>query len=90
MRKLILECDDIHLEPSQTADNLLHQSKLLFGNLLHSERESVETTNFFHANKEVDGSVPQTNEQKDVDEYLNLYLDRIEQSIKGTEHEQML
>lgn len=62
MRKLILESEDIRYDPNQLSDNLLHQSKILFGNLLHSERESADTTNFFHANKEVDGSVPQTNE----------------------------
>jgi hypothetical protein len=28
-------------------------------------------------------------EQKDVDEYMNLFMDKIEQAAKGTSHENM-
>lgn len=31
-----------------------------------------------------------TNEQRDVDEFLNIYIDKIETQVKGTESEQYL
>lgn len=60
---------------------------MLFANLLESERSDHDPKNFFYSIKDFDGSVMPTTEQRDVDEFLNLYLDKIEWAIKGTQQE---
>ena len=45
---------------------------------------------FFNSIKDYSGQVMPTNEQKDVDEFLNIYIDKIEQNIIGSKDEQTL
>jgi len=55
-----------------------------------TERNIHNPINFFRSIKEYDGSIMPTNEQRDVDEFLNIYIDKIETSIKGSESEHYL
>jgi len=55
-----------------------------------TERNVINPINFFRSIKEYDGSIMPTNEQRDVDEFLNIYIDKIEMMIKNTESEHYL
>ena len=82
--KAILEVED----PLQTKivpmDNMLYQLKLLFGSLKESDRRFYNPRGFTESFKEYDGSGLNVREQKDVDEFFNMFMDRLEKSLSGT------
>lgn len=88
-RKLIMMTKDRHAGTVPEEDNVLYQSKLLFSNLMKSERPVHNPIDFFKSIKDYDGTVMPTNEQRDVDEFLNIYMDKIETATKGTDTEHM-
>lgn len=49
-----------------------------------SDKNVYNPMSFFASIKE-NGQIMPVNEQKDTDEFLNLYIDKIEQCIKGTD-----
>lgn len=55
-----------------------------------TERNVHNPISFFRSIKEYDGSIMPPNEQRDVDEFLNIYIDKIETQVKGTESEHYL
>lgn len=73
----------------QDEDNVLLQSKILFANLMKSEKPVHNPEHFFNSIKDYDGSIMPKNEQRDVDEFLNIYMDKIEQATKGTDTEEI-
>ena len=68
----------------QIDDNLLHQIQRLFAHLELSDRSDYNPIGFTFAFKEVDGQPTNTGEQKDAQEFLNFFLDRLERALKPT------
>lgn len=83
-RKIILSAKDPFYGWTPDEDNVLYQSKILFSNLMISDKNVYNPMSFFASIKE-NGQIMPVNEQKDTDEFLNLYIDKIEQCIKGTD-----
>jgi len=71
-------------------DNVLYQSKYLFANLIKNKMPTYNPIVFFNSIKDFNGEPMPTNEQRDVDEFLNIYMDKIEQNIKGTKDDKYL
>ena len=63
-RRAILEVPDRNLESLAPAQNLLHQSKVMFAALMNSEKMFFNPKNFFFSVTEVDGQPLNPNEQK--------------------------
>ena len=56
---------------------------MLFGHLSAGDKKTHDPINFFCANKDYDGTIPDMGEQKDADEFLNIFMDKIENNCKG-------
>jgi len=65
-------------------DNLLFQTQCLFAALSQSVKQYYSPKLFCNAFKDIDKKPINVFEQMDVDEFFNLFLDRIETSIKQT------
>ena len=82
-RNDILATNDPHKNVNPD-DNLLFQLQCLFSALNQSVKQSYNPKIFCHAFKDWDGKSINVMEQMDVDEFFNLFLDKIETVIKGT------
>ena len=71
-------------------DNLLRQLRRLFGYLELSERQAYDPKPFCFAFKEFDGSPTKIGEQKDSQEFLNIFFDRLETQLKPTSQRHLL
>ena len=71
-------------------DNVLHQAKYLFANLIKSKMPIFNPTALFHSVKDTTGQSLPTNEQRDVDEFLSMFLDQAEKNFVGTSGEKDL
>lgn len=71
-------------------DNVLYQTKYLFANLIKTRMPTYNPIVFFNSIKDFNGEPMPTNEQRDVDEFLNIYMDKIEQNIMGSDDEKHL
>ena len=73
-------------------DNLLLQMQRLFANLEISENNEYDPTGFCYSYKEHDGSKEPTNTgmQKDSQEFLNFFLNRLNDELKGTTREHLV
>ena len=89
-RKAILEVEDKNslTEPEET--NVLFQIKRIFGSLMEVEKQYYNPKKFCLAFKDIDGQPIDPNVQKDVDEFFNILIDRIENLIKGTKEEKIM
>ena len=65
-------------------DNLLRQLRRLFGYLELSARRAYDPKPLCFAFKEFDGSPTKIGEQKDSQEFLNIFFDRLEAQLKPT------
>jgi ubiquitin C-terminal hydrolase len=90
IRSLILTCKDYKKLELPQEDNVLYQSKYLFANLIQSKMPTYNPIAFFNSIKDSTGEPMPTNEQKDIDEFLSIYMDKIEQNIKGSDDEKRL
>ena len=88
-RNDILQVDDPNkkLNPE---DNILYQTQCLFSALTESVKQHYNPKIFCHAFKDWDGKSINVMEQMDVDEFFNLFLDKIENAIKGTPQEKSI
>lgn len=59
----------------------------MFLSLKESEKQFYNPRYFCHAFKDWDGNPTNVYEQRDVDEYFNMLMDKLENLIKGTSHE---
>lgn len=59
-------------------DNMLKQLRRLFGYLELSARHAYNPKPFCFAFKEFDGTPTKISEQKDSQEFLNIFFDRLE------------
>ena len=72
------------LKQGSQPDSLLYQLKVLLCSLIHSEKECYEPAGFCLAFKGYDGESINPRIQQDVDEFLNLLLDKLEDELKGS------
>ena len=71
-------------------DNLLRQLRRLFGYLELSARQAYDPKPLCFAFKEFDGSPTKIGEQKDSQEFLNIFFDRLETQLKPTSQRHLL
>lgn len=71
-------------------DNMLHQMQRLFAHLELSERMDYNPIGFTFSFKEFDGQPTNTSEQKDAQEFLNIWADRVENALKPTSRKYLL
>lgn len=89
-RKAIIEVEDRNLDNQPSEENVLHQVKCIFGGLMEVEKQYYNPKKFCKAFKDIDGSCIDPMVQKDVDEFFNMFMDRIECLIKGTKEEKIM
>ena len=71
-------------------DNLLRQLQKLFGYLELSERNDYNPRELCFSYKEFDGGPTKTFEQKDSQEFLNIFFDRLENMLSETSQRDLL
>jgi len=71
-------------------DNLLKQMRRLFGYLELSARHAYDPKPFCYTFKEFDGGPTKIGEQKDSQEFLNIFFDRLENEMKPTSQRHLL
>jgi len=71
-------------------DNMFHQMQRLMAHLELSERYDYNPVGFCFSFKEFDGTPTNTSEQKDAQEFLNVFFDRLEEAIKPTPRKYLL
>lgn len=86
-RSFICSATDQKRNTMPLEDNVLYHSKYLFANLIKTKMPTYNPIVFFNSIKDYTGEPMPTNEQRDVDEFLNIYMDKIEQNIIGSEDE---
>lgn len=65
-------------------EDSLYQLQALFCGLLKSEKQYVNPKSFCHSFKDWEGQPTNVLEQMDVVEFFSMFMDRLEESIKGT------
>lgn len=83
-RNDLLSVKDPNFDKVEKEENMLYQLQYLFAGLLKSEKQYVNPKGFCHAFKDYDGNPVNVVEQMDVDEFLNMLMDRLETAIKNT------
>lgn len=71
-------------------DNLLRQLRRLFGYLELSARRAYDPKPLCFSFKEFDGTPTKIGEQKDSQEFLNIFFDRLETQLKPTSQRHLL
>jgi ubiquitin C-terminal hydrolase len=93
-RKALLEVDPAaeNRQPGSTdpAEDVLYQVKCIFAGLMEGEKQYYNPKKFLAAFKDIDGSPIDPYAQRDVDEFFNMFMDRIEGLIKGTQAEKVM
>lgn len=89
-RKAIIEVEDRNHDQTPPEENVLYQIKCIFGGLSEVEKQYFNPKKFCRAFKDIDGSPMDPMVQKDVDEFFNMLMDRIENLIKGTKEEKVV
>lgn len=84
---MILEMKDKDYGVEPMENNTLHQCKILFTQLLESEQNYYNPWTFYWTIKDWEGNIPPETEQKDVDEFMNIFMDKIDIASKGTKFE---
>lgn len=89
-RNDILSVKDPNHDNNQDEDNMFLQWQTLFAGLLLSQKMYVNPKNYCHAFKDWEGQPVNVFEQMDVEEYLTMFMDRLEAAIKGTAQEKTI
>ncbi|MCQ2815956.1 MAG: hypothetical protein MJ252_01700 [archaeon] len=71
-------------------DNMFHQTQKLFSYLLLSERMDYNPYGFTYAFKDFEGAPTKIIEQKDAQEFLSIFFDRIENATKQTKYKYLI
>jgi ubiquitin carboxyl-terminal hydrolase 9/24 len=71
-------------------ENVMQQLKMIFGGLMEIERQYFNPKKFCMAFKDIDGFHIDPMVQKDVDEFLNMAIDRVKTLVKGKEEEKVI
>ena len=88
-KKAMLEVEDQQVGVPN-GENVIYQIKRIFGALMELEKQYFNPKKFCFAFKDIDGSPIDPYIQKDVDEFFNMLIDRIENLIKGTKEEKVM
>ena len=88
-RKAIIEVED-QKPDTPLEENVLYQLKCIFGGLTGIEKQYYNPKRFCKSFKDIDGSALDPYVQKDVDEFFNMFMDRVETLIKGTQQEKIM
>lgn len=89
-REQILAIDDPNNNEATKEDNLLYQLQCIFAFLYQSEHQYYNPQGFTNAFKDWDGNPTNVLIQMDVDEFFNMFMDKLEGLIKGTPQEKMI
>lgn len=89
-RKTIIEVEDRKADEQPDEQNVLFQVKCIFGGLMEIEKQYFNPKRFCKAFNDIDGSAIDVYVQKDVDEFFDMFIDRIENLIKGTSQEKTM
>lgn len=97
-RKAILEVEDSNFGKGSSGaavaesedDNMLHQLKMIFGGLMEMEKQYYNPKKFCSAFKDIDGQPIDPMVQKDVDEFFNMAMDRVENLVKGKKEDKVI
>ena len=89
-RNDVLSIKDPNHDKNPDEDNMFLQWQTLFAGLLLSEKMYVNPKAYCHAFKDWEGQPVNVIEQMDVEEYLAMFLDRLETAIKGTPQEKTI
>jgi hypothetical protein len=89
-RKSLLEVEDINYGKDPNEENPLYQLKMIFGGLMEVEKQYFNPKGLCHAFKDIDGSPMDPTVQRDVDEFLLMLMDRLENLIKGKKEEKII
>jgi ubiquitin carboxyl-terminal hydrolase 9/24 len=89
-RKAILEVEDKNAKNEPPNQNVLYQIKRIFGGLMDLEKQYYNPKKFCEAFKDIDGSPIDPTVQKDVDEFFNPLIEKIETLIKDTKEERIM
>ena len=76
--------------PKIDDDNLLHQLQRMFTYLQMSNRSSFNPENFVYSFKDYDGQPTDINVQCDAQEFLSMFMDKIEFSLKPTQYKYLM
>lgn len=71
-------------------DNLLYQLQYVYSALKYSDKQSVNPKGLCKAFKDWEGRPVNVYEQMDADEFINMFMDRIETQLKGTHGENII
>lgn len=71
-------------------EQLLFELQRVFGNLLISEKRDVRTSDLTKYIRGYDGNPIRPGEQQDVDEFFNLFCDRLETALKSYPQKRLL
>lgn len=90
----LLQVDDFKIPECNNSmkidDNVLHQVQRMFSYLELSEREDYNPQGFCFSFKDLDGMPVNTSYQQDSQEFLNRFLEKIENHIKPTPYRYLL
>jgi len=88
-RRDILSIEDAKRNPLLEED-MFYQTQYLFAELYESVKQYYDPKVFCHAFKDWDNKSINVLEQMDVDEFFNVFLDKLESAIKGTKKEKTI
>jgi len=89
-RESVLAIDDPNKNEIPKEDNLLFHFQSIFAFLNQSEQQYFNPIGFTHAFKDWDGNPTNVLVQMDVDEFFNMFMDKLENAIKSTKQEKMI
>lgn len=89
-RETVLAIQDPKKNEVPQEDNLLYQFQSIFAFLHQSEQQYFNPQGFTNAFKDWDGNPTNVLIQMDVDEFFNMFMDKLEFAIKGTPQEKMI
>ena len=89
-REDLLAVDDPNHENQEPDENMFYQLQAIFSGLLKSEKQYVNPKGFCHAFKDWEGQPTNVMEQMDVEEFLQMFFDRLETAIKGAPQEKTI
>lgn len=74
----------------KTEDSLLHQLQYIFSGLKNSDKQHINPKGLCSAFKDYEGRSVNVFEQMDAEEFLNTFLDRLENQLKGDPYEHII
>lgn len=83
-------CSNDNDDSDEETKKMLIEIRNLFGSLYLSDCRYYDTADFVATIKGYDGNYIRPSEQQDVDEFFNLFSDRLETALKGTSQSTLL